>query len=69
MIYLRSRYHQLRIRVAYILKNAFRTRYCDYEIIVMSFRLTNAPTSFIYFMTHVFRTYLYSFIISSLIRF
>ena len=51
---LQSRYHQLRIKDANVHKTAFRTRYRHYEFLIMSFRLTNAPTAFMDLMNHVF---------------
>jgi hypothetical protein len=60
---LRSRYHQLRIQESDIPKTAFHTRYGLYEYTVMSFRLTNAPTYFMYLMIKVIMEYLDEFVV------
>ena len=44
-------------------KKAFRTRYCHYEFLLMSFGLTNALAVFMDLMNRVFQNYLDSFVI------
>ena len=65
-IYLRSSYHQLRVRECDVAKTTFKTRYSYYEFFVMSFGLTNAPPSFMDLVNSVFKPYLDKFVISLL---
>ncbi|KAA3487300.1 DNA/RNA polymerases superfamily protein [Gossypium australe] len=44
-------------------KTAFRTRYGNYEFLIMPFRLTNAPAVFMDLMNHIFRPYLDRFVV------
>ena len=53
----------MRIRDDDILKTTFGMRYRHYEFLVMSFGLTNAPTTFMDLMNMVFRDYLDKFVI------
>ena len=54
-------YHQVRVKEEDIPKTAFRTRYGHYEFLVMSFKLTNAPSIFMDTMNKVFHNYLDQF--------
>ena len=60
---LRSGYYQMKIKPEDVPNTVFRSRYGHYEYLVMSFRLTNAPTAFIDFMNQIFRPYLDKFVI------
>jgi hypothetical protein len=62
-VYLRSRYHQVRIKEEYINKTTFGTMYGHYEFVVLLFGLTNALTVFMCLMNGILKNCLDKFVI------
>ena len=60
---LRSGYHHMKIRPEDVAKTTFVTRYGQYEFMVVSFGLTNAPAYFMNMMNKVFKEELDKFVV------
>lgn len=60
---LHSRYHEIKIKEEDIAKPAFKTRYSNYEFVVLPFGLTNAPATFMCLVNSIFHQFLDKFVL------
>lgn len=60
---LRAGYHQIRVASQDVHKTAFKTHYGHFEFLVMTFGLTNAPSTFQSLMNKLFQPYLRKFVL------